>query len=131
MNILDKKLKDVVTISFSLLGRNKAISLIIASFIIVVFDFLSIALLVPLLKLAQDGSFGTILDSFFGIQKGSEDTLLLAIAIFLVFIFIKNIIVFFTGKQKYKLMFFVQEKLSRFLLREYLKKGFSDSSAMN
>jgi|TARA_B110000037_G_scaffold220658_1_gene289174 ATP-binding cassette, subfamily B, bacterial PglK len=126
MNILDKKLKDVVTISFSLLGRNKAISLIIASFIIVVFDFLSIALLVPLLKLAQDGSFGTILDSFFGIQKGSEDTLLLAIAIFLVFIFIKNIIVFFTGKQKYKLMFFVQEKLSRFLLREYLKKGFSD-----
>ncbi|MDC0127345.1 ABC transporter ATP-binding protein/permease [Methylophilaceae bacterium] len=123
---MDKKLKDVVTISFSLLGRNKAISLIIASFIIVVFDFLSIALLVPLLKLAQDGSFGTILDSFFGIQKGSEDTLLLAIAIFLVFIFIKNIIVFFTGKQKYKLMFFVQEKLSRFLLREYLKKGFSD-----
>jgi len=126
MNILDKKLKDVVTISFSLLGRRKAISLIIASFIIVVLDFLSIALLVPLLKLAQDGSFGSILDRFFGIQKGSEDTLLLAIAIFLVFIFIKNIIVFFTGKQKYKLMFFVQEKLSRFLLREYLKKKFSD-----
>ena len=83
MNILDKKLKDVVTISFSLLGRRKAISLIIASFIIVVLDFLSIALLVPLLKLAQDGSFGSILDRFFGIQKGSEDTLLLAIAIFL------------------------------------------------
>jgi ABC-type transport system involved in cytochrome bd biosynthesis fused ATPase/permease subunit len=125
MRIFEEKTKKVFSISLALLGKKGSILLLVSCFLIVCLDFLGVALLVPLLKFSQDDSFQQLLHTLYGIDANSRESLLFVIAIFFSFTVIKNFILFFSNRYKYGSMFSIQEKLSRLLLAEYLKKNFS------
>jgi ABC-type multidrug transport system fused ATPase/permease subunit len=126
MSIFEAKTKKIFSIGLALLGKKRALLLLMGCFLIIFLDFLGVALLVPLLKFSQDGSFEIILQTFFGFEVSPKGVLIFVILIFLVFTIIKNFILFLATKYKCNAMFFIQEKLSALVLAEYLRKNFSE-----
>lgn len=116
--------KRVLAIGIAILGDRKAAMLVTAAVLIIVFDFLAIALLIPLMSMAQDGTIKEFISRLFDYEADAIHVIQFSLLSFLLFILIKNLILFFSGKFKYQCIFEIQQKLSSQILATYLQRRF-------
>lgn len=110
-------------------GSNKFILLVISCFISISLDAFSVALIIPLMKIAQSSDyllFGFNISDY--LLKHNLKSVEFIITVFLVYIVMKNIFLFFLNYYKSSLIFDVQSKLSKKILLNYVNKDFNQFS---
>ena len=117
----------------NILGKKAFFVLVCLSFFAIFLDIMSVALLIPLLKIADGSRTDWITNSWLGKFINIQDfnSIELVVLMFFVFIAVKNIALYFINSKKYQYIFQIQSSLSESIFQKYLGKKFKEYSGIH